>query len=106
MANSRTLQRSFAGGEVSPEMYGRLDDIKYQSGLALCSNFIVRPQGPIENRAGFSFVRAVKNSATATRLIPFTYSTTQTMVLELGAGYIRFHTQGATLLCSPSIWVS
>lgn len=106
MANSRTLQRSFAGGEVSPEMYGRLDDIKYQSGLALCSNFIVKPQGPIENRAGFSFVRAVKNSATATRLIPFTYSTTQTMVLELGAGYIRFHTQGATLLCSPSDWVS
>jgi hypothetical protein len=56
------------------------------------------PQGPAENRPGTAFVRAVKNSAKRTRLIPFTYSTTQTMVLELGDGYIRFHTQGATLL--------
>jgi len=50
------------------------------------------------NRPGTSFVREVKTSANKTRLIPFTYSTTQTMVLEFGNGYIRFHTQGTTLL--------
>jgi hypothetical protein len=98
MPNVRTLQRSFAGGEMSPEMFGRIDDVKYQTGAATMKNFMATPQGPAENRPGFAFVRAVKNSAKRTRLIPFTYSTTQTMVIELGEGYIRFHTQGATLM--------
>jgi hypothetical protein len=98
MANLKTLQKSFTGGEISPEMFGRIDDAKYQSGLATCRNFIVKPQGPVQNRPGFAFVRGVKTSAKKTRVIPFTYSTTQTMVIECGAGYFRFHTQGATLL--------
>jgi len=78
-------------------MFGRIDDVKFQTGAATMRNFVALPQGPAENRAGTKFVREVKNSLVATRLIPFTYSTTQTMVIELGAGYIRFHTQGATL---------
>lgn len=94
----RTLQRAFVGGEVTEELFGRIDDAKYQHGLAVCRNFIVKPQGPVENRPGFEYVRAVKDSSTAVRLLPFTYSTTQTMVLEMGAGYIRFHTDAATLL--------
>lgn len=98
MANIRTLQRSFSGGEISPEMFGRNDDAKYQSGLARCRNFITKPQGPAENRPGFAFVRAVRDSTKKVRLIPFTYSTTQTMVIEMGPGYFRFHTQGATLM--------
>lgn len=102
MPNIRTLSKSFSGGELSPEMYGRIDDLKYQNGLALCRNFIVKPQGPVENRPGFQFVRAVKNSLKKVRLIPFTYSTTQTMVLEMGEYYFRFHTMGATLLCGTA----
>ena len=98
MANIRTIKQSFSGGEISPEMFGRFDDAKYQSGLARCRNFIIKPQGPAENRPGFAFVRAVKDSTKKVRLIPFTYSTTQTMVIEMGAGYFRFHTQGATLM--------
>ena len=98
MANVRILQRSFSGGEMSPEMFGRIDDAKYQAGLAKCRNFIVKPQGPAENRPGFAFVREVKDIAKKVRLIPFTYSTTQTMVIEVGAGYFRFHTAGGTLM--------
>lgn len=107
MPNVKTLQRSFAGGEISPEMYGRIDDVKYQAGLTLCRNFIIKPQGPAVNRPGLGFVRAVKDSSKEVRLIPFTYNTTQTMVLELGDGYIRFHTSGATLLAPvPSGWLT
>lgn len=98
MAQTRTFNRSFAGGEMSPEMFGRVDDVKFQTGAATLRNFIATPQGPAENRPGFAFVRGVKFNAQKTRLIPFTYSTTQTMVIELGAGYIRFHTMGGTLL--------
>ena len=98
MASTRVLQRSFAGGEISPEMMGRIDDVKHQTGLSRCRNFIVKPQGAVENRPGFAFVREVKDSSKRVRLIPFTYSTTQTVVIEMGAGYFRFHTRGATLL--------
>lgn len=105
MPTTRTFFRSFAGGELSPEMFGRIDDVKFQTGAAKLRNFIAMPQGPAENRPGTAFVREVKNSAKRTRLIPFTYSTTQTMVLELGDGYIRFHTQGATLLVgAPAVY--
>lgn len=99
MANTRIGQFSFIGGEVGPEMYGRFDDAKRQAGLAECLNFIVKPQGGIENRPGFAFVRQAKNgTANVVRLIPFTFSTTQTVVIELGVGYFRFHTQGATIM--------
>jgi len=97
MAQTRTYTRSFAGGEVSPEMWGRIDDVKFQTGAAKMQNFIALPQGPAENRPGTQFVREVKDSTKKVRLLPFTFSTTQTMVLEMGAGYFRFHTQGATL---------
>lgn len=63
-------------------------------------NFIALPHGPAHNRAGFKFVREVKDSTKNTRLIPFSYSTTQTFIIELGTGVIRFHTLGATLLYS------
>lgn len=98
MATIRTHSRSFSGGEVTPEFWGRIDDPKYQTGLATCRNFLVYPHGPVANRPGTQFVRAVKNSAKVTRLIPFSFSTTQTMVLEFGDLYVRFHTMGATLL--------
>jgi hypothetical protein len=98
MAMIRTHSRSFTGGEVTPEFWGRIDDPKYQTGLATCRNFLVYPHGPVANRPGTQFVRAVKDSSKFTRLIPFSFSTTQTMVLEFGNLYVRFHTMGATLL--------
>ena len=106
MATTRVLQRSFAGGEVTPEFHGRIDDQKYQTGLSTCKNFVVFPHGPIGNRGGTKYVNHVKNSALEhnVRLIPFTFSTTQTMVLEFGHQYVRFHTNGGTLLDGSSIY--
>jgi hypothetical protein len=97
-ANMRTYRASFNGGELTPEFFGQISDAKFQTGVALCRNFVAKPQGPIENRAGFAFVREVKDSTKRVRLLPFTFSTTQTMILELGAGCFRFHTNGATVL--------
>lgn len=98
MAQVRTIARSFAGGEVTPEFWGRIDDAKYQTGLALCRNFIPLPHGPAANRAGTSFVRETKDSTRASVVRSFSYSSSQTMVLEFGNLTLRFHTQGATLL--------
>ena len=97
MPVTRNFKQAFSGGEISPEMFGRIDDTKYQQGAAKLRNFIAKPQGPAENRSGFAFVKEVKDSTKAVRLMSFTFSTTQTMVIEMGNTYFRFHTQGATL---------
>ncbi len=99
MANIRTLLRSFAGGEISPEMFGRIDLAKFQTGLATCRNFIVLPHGPVANRPGFQYIATAKlGGARRVRLIPFAFNTEQTFALEFGHEYVRFHTQGATLV--------
>ena len=97
MPVTRNFKQSFSGGEISPEMFGRIADNKFQQGAALMRNFIAKPQGPAQNRPGFAFVREVKDSTKSTRLLSFTFNTTQTMVLEFGDQYFRFHTQGQTL---------
>lgn len=98
MATTRTLSRSFARGEISKELFGRVDLPQYQTGLATCKNFITLPHGPAQNRAGLEFVRETKNSAKRARLLSFAFNTEQTFALEFGDLYIRFHTMGATLM--------
>ena len=90
-------QKSFAGGIMGPMMLGRSDDPKYQAGLKVCRNFICLPQGAVQNRPGFAYVAEAKYPDKRVRLIPFTFSRDQTMILEFGHKYVRFHTQGATL---------
>lgn len=99
----RSYQRSFNGGEVAPSMYARIDDGKYSTGLAQCRNFLIEPQGPVVNRPGFQYVNETKIGAKKCRLIPFSFSITQTMVLEFGEKYVRFHTQGQTLMTSGGV---
>lgn len=98
MSKQRTLARSFAGGEIAPELYGRLDLDKFQTGLALCRNFIPLPYGPVQNRPGFRYVNEVKGSTKRVRLIPFQFNVDQTIVLEVGDRYMRFHTNAGTVL--------
>lgn len=98
MVVTRPLWRSFAGGEITPELFGRLDLDKFQVGLKQAKNFRILPHGPAQNRAGFRYVLETKDSTKASRLIPFVWSVDQTMHLEFGDGYVRFHALGATLL--------
>ncbi|WP_103035764.1 hypothetical protein [Castellaniella caeni] len=108
--NVKTLQRSFAGGEIGPELHGRIDLTKYQTGLSRCENFIVLPHGPVQNRPGFEYLNLARaqddDVAPTVRILPFSFNTEQTYVIELGAGYIRFHTQGATLLGAASLGIT
>lgn len=105
MAN-KLLLRSFAGGEITPELAGRLDLAKFQTGLSLCRNFIVLPHGPISRRPGFAFINEARDSTRQVRLIPFSFSASQTAVLEFGHLYIRFHINGGTLLEATKAVVS
>lgn len=111
----RVLQRSFGAGELSEEVYGRADISRYPSGLALSRNCLTLPHGPIQNRAGFGFVIETKDSTKLSVVLPFSFNDQQTYAIEFGNQYIRFHTQGGTLLeaavaaasisvASPAVW--
>ncbi len=98
MNNRRVFKFSFAGGELSPEMFGRLQDVKYQTGVAKLRNFIPLTQGPIRNRQGFKLVRETKHSDKKSRLFPFIFSVEQTVVIELNVDCFRFYHDGGILL--------
>jgi hypothetical protein len=98
MALTKVVRRSFAGGEITPEMFGRLDNVKNQTGLALCRNALVLPHGPATKRTGFGYVAPVHDSSAAVRAIPFVFNEDQSAVLEFGAGYIAFTVNGGALL--------
>lgn len=94
------IQPSFAGGEVSPSLYGRVDLEKYQTSLRRCRNFIVRQYGGVENRPGTRYVAPAKFPDRKCRLIPFQFNTEQTYVLEVGDHYFRVFMDGAQVVSS------
>lgn len=55
MAETRKVQYSFSGGEVSETAFGRQESELWQRGLKLCRNFIPKNSGGIENRPGTRF---------------------------------------------------
>lgn len=98
MTVTRRFQGNFSGGEQTPEFFSRIDDPKSRSGLKTARNAEVLPHGPVQNRAGTRYVRTLKDQTRKSKLISFVFSNDQTFCVELGHNYIRFHTQGATLL--------
>ena len=89
---------SFAAGELSPALHGRVDLAKYQVGLATCLNWVIHPFGGASTRAGTAFVGAVVDAASRSRLIPFAFNTEQTYVLEFGDQKMRVVKEGGYVL--------
>ncbi len=82
-----TVQPTFARGEVSPNLFGRVDTTAYSAGLRTLRNGIVRPEGAVSNRQGFQFIgNSLTNTSLASKLIPFIFSATQSYVIEVQAG--------------------
>lgn len=94
MADLRAYQPSFTAGELSPALWARVDLAKYGSGLKTALNLFIHPHGGISNRAGFEFIREVKDSSDHARLIPFQFNTEQSYILEFGDKYIRVFKDG------------
>ncbi len=91
---ARYTQKSFTGGELSPALYCRNDLLKYSVGLKTLKNGFVRAEGCVCNRPGLELVCEVKNSENKTRIIPFSFNTEQTYIIELGSQYARFIKDG------------
>ena len=63
------LQPSFAGGEISPSLHGRVDSAAYGSWVKTARNFYVHPQGGASNRPGTLFMGEAKEAGKACRVI-------------------------------------
>jgi len=95
------VQRSFAGGEISPALYARADQAKYQSGLAECENFIVMRHGGVYNRPGTEFIQITSTSVNSPqRLWKFVYNAEHTYLLLFSHLSIQFFRNGFPLLTS------
>lgn len=96
MPQLHLLKNSFAGGEISPELYSRIDLSLYNKGLRQGRNFTVRPSGGIQNRPGTQYIATAKNDNEKVRIIPFEFSSTQNYILEFGDYYCRFYFMGGS----------
>ena len=78
--------KSFNGGELSPDIDARVDQAKYQTGLAKCRNMFVRLEGSASNRAGTQYICPLTNfSQGPARLVPFTFNDEQSYQLLIHA---------------------
>ncbi len=89
---------SFAAGEIDPRLHGRVDLAKYAIGLATCLNWFVHPFGGASTRAGTAFVGECYDHAARSRLVGFSFSTTQTYVLEFANLRMRVIKDGGYVL--------
>tara|TARA_R100001198_G_scaffold88523_1_gene64283 strand:+ start:1091 stop:3841 length:2751 start_codon:yes stop_codon:yes gene_type:complete len=104
MSRVSTIKTNWTAGELSKDLFGRVDIAKYQNGAETLENFIVQPHGGITRRPGTRFVKEVKTSSAKTRLISFEFSTTQAYVIEFGNLYVRFYKdQGSILEANKTI---
>lgn len=98
MSDVDYIQYSFAAGEISPTLYGRVDLAKYRTGAELMRNFFVDYRGGATSRPGTEFVGRCITTNTRNRIVPFRFSTTQTNILEFGHEYMRVIENGAYVL--------
>jgi len=90
MPRVTTLQTNCTAGEISPQLYGRVDVARYQNGVKRMRNTVPQIYGGAKRRPGTIFVREVKDSADRTRLIPFVLNATTAYIIEAGDSYLRF----------------
>lgn len=97
MNNIVSIQNSLSAGELSPALFGRIDQEKWHSGLSTCRNFFANYRGGIASRAGLAYVGTCKQPGTAAppRDIPFQFSISQGYALEFGDSYMRIKVNGA-----------
>lgn len=100
MTNTRISQVSFSRGEFCPPLYMRTDLEQYSIGLKTLKNGFVHQEGCVSNRFGLEYVGQVKDSSKKVRLIPFTFNSEQTYIIEAGDKYFRFIQDGGYILDS------
>jgi len=99
----RKTQASFASGEISPLLEGRPDFQRYVTGLSVCADWIVLPQGGLTRRPPTEFCG---QAYAASVFLPFQFSRADSYVIEIGHGKCRFWRDGALVLAGagPAVY--
>ena len=105
MPKSSPIQTDFSAGEFGPHTDGRVDTEEYKRGLQKCYNYIPAIQGPLVRRPGTKYVNQIKDPSKPPTFIPFKFSDTQQYILEFGEAYLRFHTDGGTVVTSGTTYL-
>jgi hypothetical protein len=96
--SDNVIQASFAAGELSSSLFARVDIAKYRSGAATMRNFFVDYRSGSSTRSGTEFIRPSRYVNGTIRLIRFQQSVDVTYVLEFGEGYLRFTSNGSSVV--------
>lgn len=103
------VQPAMSRGEVSPDLFGRVDLQAYGSGLRTSRNAFIKTEGDWSNRPGFGLVdNAGAPSARGSIMVPFVFNTGQAYAIEIvggiggNPGQIQVYFQGATI-ASPGL---
>lgn len=91
------ISTSFAAGELTAALNGRVDLVKYRTGAAVMRNFFVDYRGGASTRAGTQYAGSSRLVAErpAPRVIPFVFSSTEAYALELNGSTMRIVFDGA-----------
>ena len=90
----KIAQTAFTGGEIGPELFGRVDLPFYVNSVKKAENCHTVVQGGIVSAPGTMYIGETATQTSANRLIPFIYSTTSAYVLEVSNTQIRFLQNG------------
>lgn len=101
--SNNIIQTSFAAGELSPQLFARVDLAKYHIGAAKMRNFFVDYRGGASTRPGTLFCGRALISSSAVRIIKFQFSVIQTYALEFGNLYMRVIKNGGYVLESSFV---
>lgn len=97
MASFTVLNNNFVSGELSPMMDGRLDSAKYQTGLAVCENFIPTRLGGLVKREGTKYIGTL-TGITHARLALFDAGSAGRWIVEFTPLKVRFWTEDGNLV--------
>ena len=83
------IQPSFAKGEISSALHGRVDTAMYYVALKTARNAIIHNYGGVSNRPGTLHIGPTKHHTYAARLFDFQFKTSDQYILEFGNLYMR-----------------
>ena len=88
---------NFTSGELTPSLFGRVDQSRYHNGASTARNAFVNYRGGLYSRAGTAYVGFSKQTGREypPRLIQFQFSNQQGLALEFGNYYMRVIINGA-----------
>lgn len=89
---------TYAGGELAPGLWGRVDLNKYQTGVKVAQNFHVGVEGGLIKRVGMYFTGKPKYQDKLPKLVPWRIADDDSYMLEVGYQYIRLIRFGGQVL--------